>query len=127
MALICSAFLVFALVSYKNSMVEKTEYRRASLAAHLHNDIINMVYTGDVLQLNATLTSICNDVTYIDYIFVIGDDGHLLAHTFDTGFPSELFNANFLPAGKPATSKLLMTNKGRIRDFGNTHVYAYAG
>ena len=67
MALICSAFLVFALVSYKNSMVEKTEYRRASLAAHLHNDIINMVYTGDVLQLNATLTSICNDVTYIDY------------------------------------------------------------
>ena len=41
----------------------------------------------------------------------------MLAHTFDTGFPSELFNANFLPAGKPATSKLLMTNKGRIRDF----------
>ena len=117
MALICSAFLVFALVFYKNSMVEKAEYRRSSLAIHLHNDIIDMVHTGDVLQLTAALRSIRSNVTYIDYIFVIGDDGHLLAHTFDSGFPSELFNVNFLPAGKPATSKLLITNKGRVRDF----------
>jgi len=117
MALICSAFLVFSLAFYKNSMVEKTEYRRASLAIHLHNDIINMVPTGDVLQLTATLRNICKDVTYIDYIFVIDDDGHLLAHTFDTGFPSELFNANLLPADKTASSRLLMTSKGRVRDF----------
>jgi len=117
MALICSAFLVFSLAFYKNSMVEKTEYRRASLAIHLHNDIINMVPTGDVLQLTATLRNICKDVTYIDYIFVIDDDGHLLAHTFDTGFPSELFNANLLPADKTASSRLLMTSNGRVRDF----------
>jgi PAS domain S-box-containing protein len=115
--LICSAFLVFALVFYKNSMVEKTEYRRASLATHLHNDIINMVYTGDVLQLTAALRNICKDVTYIDYIFVIDDDGHLLAHTFDTVFPSELFNANLLSADKTASSRLLLTSKGRVRDF----------
>ena len=117
MALICSAFLVFSLAFYKNSMVEKTKYRRASLAVHLHNDIINMVYAGDVLQLNATLRSICSDVTYIDYIFVIDDDGHLLAHTFDTVFPSELFNANLLSADKTASSRLLLTSKGRVRDF----------
>jgi len=117
MALICSAFLVFSLVFYKNSIIEKTQYRRASLAVHLRNDIINMVYTGDVLQLTETLRNICSDVTYIDYIFVIDDDGHLLAHTFDTGFPPELFSANLLPAGKSAISKLLMTNKGRVRDF----------
>ncbi|MBC2695308.1 MAG: response regulator [Desulfobacteraceae bacterium] len=117
MALICSAFLIFSLAFYKNSMVEKAEYRRASLTIHLHNDIIDMVYTGDVLQLTAAIKSIRSDVTYIDYIFVIGDNGHLLAHTFDTGFPSELFNVNFLPAGKLATSKLLITDKGRVKDF----------
>ncbi len=116
-ALICSAFLVFSLGFHKNSIVAETEYRRSSLAMHLHKNIINMVYTGDVLQLTATLKSICRDVSYIDYIFVIGNDGHLLAHTFDIGFPSELFNVNFLPADKPTTSKLLMTSKGRIRDF----------
>ena len=117
MALICSAFLLFSLAFYKNSMIEKTQYRRASLAVHLHNDIINMVYSGDVLQLTATLRSICSDVTYIDYIFVIGDDGHLLAHTFDTGFPTELFNANLLPANKTAFSRLLLTSNERVRDF----------
>ena len=116
-ALICIVFLVFSLGFYKKWMIEESEYRRSSLAIHLHNDIIDMFYTGDVLQLTATLTSICNDVNYIDYIFIIGHDGHLLAHTFDKGFPSELFNVNFLPAAKTASSKLLITNKGRIRDF----------
>ncbi|OEU65700.1 MAG: hypothetical protein BBJ57_13040 [Desulfobacterales bacterium PC51MH44] len=116
-ALICSAFLVFSLGFYKNRIISEAEYRRSSLALHLHNMIINMVHAGDVLQLTATLRSICNDVTYIDYVFIIGADGHLLAHTFDTGFPSELFNANLLPADKLSTSKLLMTSKGYVRDF----------
>jgi len=116
-ALICSAFLVFSLGFYKNRIIADMEDRRASLARHLHSDIIDMVHAGDVLQLTATLRSICKCVTYIDYIFVIDDDGHLLAHTFDTDFPSELFNANLLPADKPAISKLLMTSKGRVRDF----------
>ncbi|MCJ7616821.1 MAG: HAMP domain-containing protein, partial [Desulfobacterales bacterium] len=117
MALICIAFLVFSLGFYKNRIIEEAEYRRSSLAVHLHSEIIDMVYAGDVLQLNAFIMSIRNDLTYIDYIFIIGDDGHLLAHTFDTGFPSELFNVNFLPADKTASSRLLLTNKGRIRDF----------
>jgi signal transduction histidine kinase/HAMP domain-containing protein len=117
MALICIAFLVFSLGFYKNRIIEEAEYRRSSLAVHLHSEIIDMVYAGDVLQLNAALISIRNNVTFIDYIFIIGDDGHLLAHTFDTGFPSELFNVNFLPADKTASSRLLLTNKGRIRDF----------
>lgn len=98
-------------------MVEELEYRRSTLSRHLHNDIINMVSARDVPQLTAILREICKDVSYIDYIFVIDDDGHLLAHTFDIGFPSELFNANFLSADKTAFSKLFLTSKGRIRDF----------
>jgi signal transduction histidine kinase/HAMP domain-containing protein len=117
MSLICIAFLVFSLSFYKNRLVEETEYRQSSLAMLLHGEIIDMVYAGDVLQLNEALISFRNNVTFIDYIFIIGDDGHLLAHTFDTGFPSELFNVNFLPADKTASSRLLLTNKGRIRDF----------
>jgi two-component system cell cycle sensor histidine kinase/response regulator CckA len=116
-ALICIAFLVFSLGFYKNRMVEELEYRQSSLAIHLHNDIIDMVYAGDVLQLTAILDNICKDVSYIDYIFVIDDDGHLLAHTFDNGFPSELFNANLLSSDKTTSSRLLLTSKGRIRDY----------
>ncbi len=116
-ALLCCAFLVFLLGSYKNRIIEETEYRRSSIAIHLHNDIIDMVYAGDILQLTAAIENIQSSVSYIDYIFVIGDNGHLLAHTFGTSFPSELFNVNFLPADKSAASKLLMTNKERVRDF----------
>ncbi len=115
--LICSAFLVFSLGFLKNRMIADAEDRRSSLTRHLHNEIIDMVYAGDVLQLTAALRNICKDVTYIDYIFVIDDDGHLLAHTFDTVFPSELFNANLLSADKTASSRLLLTSKGRVRDF----------
>ncbi len=115
--LICGAFLVFSLGFFKNRMIADAEDRRSSLTRHLHNEIIDMVYAGDVLQLTATLRNICKDVTYIDYIFVIDDDGHLLAHTFDTVFPSELFNANLLSADKTALSRLLLTSKGRVRDF----------
>ncbi|MDO9566114.1 MAG: hypothetical protein Q7J15_05175 [Candidatus Desulfaltia sp.] len=115
--LICSALMIFLLTFHKNRVVREAEYRRSSLAMHLHDDIIDMVYTGDVMQLTAIIRSIHNSVNYIDYIFIIGDDGHLLAHTFDNGFPPELFNTNFLPADKQASSKLLITNKGRVRDF----------
>jgi len=114
--LICGAFLVFSLGFFKNRMIADAEDRRSALTRHLHNEI-NMVYAGDVLQLTATLRNICKDVTYIDYIFVIDDDGHLLAHTFDTVIPSELFNANLLSADKTASSRLLLTSKGRVRDF----------
>ncbi|MDI6688071.1 MAG: PAS domain S-box protein [Desulfobacterales bacterium] len=116
-ALICSAFMVFLLVFHKSRVVKEAEHRRSSLAMHLHDDIIDMVYTGDVLQLTATIRNIRNSVNYLEYIFIIDHSGHLLAHTFDGGFPPELFNANFLEADKPASSKLLMINKGRIRDF----------
>jgi PAS domain S-box-containing protein len=98
-------------------MIADAEDSRSSLTRHLHNEIIDMVYAGDVLQLTVALRNICKDVTYIDYIFVIDDDGHLLAHTFDTVFPSGLFNVNLLSADKTASSRLLLTSKGRVRDF----------
>ncbi|OEU74360.1 MAG: hypothetical protein BA864_04950 [Desulfuromonadales bacterium C00003093] len=60
---------------------------------------------------------ICKDIMHTDYIFVIGDDGQLLSHSFEQGFPSELLNANLLPKDNMITSKLLLTNKGKIRDF----------
>lgn len=116
-ALICSALMIFLLVFHKNRVVREAKSRRSSLAMHLYDDIINMVYDEDTMQLTAIISNIRNSVNYIDYIFVIGNDGHLLAHTFDGGFPPELFNANFLAADKQASSKLLITNKGRVRDF----------
>ncbi|MDO9529416.1 MAG: PAS domain S-box protein, partial [Syntrophales bacterium] len=117
MVLMAIALVIFFLGFYQKRIIEETENRRVSLVRYFSGDITNMALTGDTLQLKNTTRKFCEDVNYVDYVFVIGSDGQLLAHSFDHGFPSELFSANPLPKDKAITSKLLLTNKGRIRDF----------
>jgi signal transduction histidine kinase len=52
----------------------------------------------------------------IAYIFVTGDDGSVLVHTFEEGFPADLLGINQLGIGEPYRIQLLQTEAGRIQD-----------
>ena len=106
------AFLIIFFGFYQKKMIEGVENHRSSLAIHFCSELTDMVLTEDTLQLKDTINSFCKDITYIDYVFVIGNDGRLLTHTFEQGFPTEFFNVNPLPTDKTITSKLLRKKRG---------------
>ncbi|MDI6728220.1 MAG: ATP-binding protein, partial [Thermodesulfovibrionales bacterium] len=54
----------------------------------------------------------------IEYVFVTGKDGHLFAHTFKNGHPSDLMQWNPMDTNKLLSIQLLDTEKGFIRDVG---------
>lgn len=111
------AFLIIFLGFFQKKLIEDAENRRDSLSMHFRSELRDMVFTNDTLRLKDTIERFCKDIAYIDYIFVIGNDGRLLTHTFDQGFPTELFDVNPLPAENMVTSRFFLTDKGRIRDF----------
>lgn len=86
-------------------------------ALHVPSHLDDMIITGNTMKLNREISIIKRDMVQVDYIFVIGNDGQLLAHSFDGGFPQELFDVNILPEGETLSSRLLLTEKGRTRDF----------
>lgn len=52
----------------------------------------------------------------IAYVFVTDSSGHVLAHTFAAGFPTDLGRANYLERGKASNIQALDTQMGLIFD-----------
>ena len=52
----------------------------------------------------------------IAYIFISDDDGNVLVHTFEEGFPTAILGANGLDPGDPYRVQVLQTETGRIQD-----------
>lgn len=115
--LTCSVFLIFNVGFYRKRLMDDVIKQQTSFARHVLNNIIDMAITGDSIRLSREIIMIQRDMMHMDYIFIIGNGGQLLAHTFDGGFPPELFDVNILPEGETFSSRLLLTGKGRIRDF----------
>jgi len=116
MVLMGIAFIILLLGFYQKRIIENVGNHQTSLARHFSGSITNMMLTRDTLQLKNTIDEFCKNLNYVDYVFVIDNDGQLLVHSFDHGFPSELFSANHLSNDKMITSKVILTKKGRIRD-----------
>ena len=115
--LTCSVFLIFNVGFYRKRLMDNVIKNESGYALHVPSHLDDMVITGDTMKLNREIGIIKRDMEQVDYIFVIGNDGQLLAHSFDGGFPPDLFNVNILPEGETFSSRLLLTGKGRIRDF----------
>ncbi|MBW2569382.1 MAG: PAS domain-containing protein [Deltaproteobacteria bacterium] len=111
------SFAWVVLVPYKTTLIEGAKDRRGTIVKHISNHIHDMVIAEDALKLKNKISAFCNDFLYVDYIFVVGNNGLLLAHTFEQEFPAGLFNANPLPATRMSNTRLIQTDKGRTRDF----------
>lgn len=85
----------------------------ASLAAARAASLILVNNQYDLYELLRDMRQAHADIRYL---FVISQDGVVLAHTFSGGFPVDLLTANIPPTLRQGQSLLLDTEEGRVLD-----------
>ena len=95
------------------------EKRGAQIARALAVQAVDAMLVEDRLRLDRLARETASLDDEIVYIFLVGPEGELVAHTFEEGFPVELLHANTLPRGKPYMMRRILDASGRwppIRD-----------
>jgi len=110
-------FLLLFIELYQKKSIENIYRQEETFSRNVRDHIVDIFIADDMMKLNEEIRMFQEAMDQVAYIFVTGNNGKLLAHTFKNGFPQEIFNSTALPAGKMIFSRLLSTEEGRIRDF----------
>ena len=83
-----------------------------TLAARSQDIILGM----DFLYLKEMMDKAIQSSTDVSYSFILNQQGQVLSHTFQSGFPVELRTVNPIPAGQLSSVRFLDTGKELIYD-----------
>ena len=99
------------------AMTGEIKKRGMSLAQSLAPRATNSILALDFLRLKNTVDEVVASSDDIVYSFIQDVRGQVLSHTFKSGFPTELKDANQIPPGESSHIQLLNTSDGLIYDF----------
>lgn len=101
-------------------MIRTLEARLAEQSVSIAHDVAarstDLILINDVFSLHHLLRDTQANNTDVRYAFILDEKGRVLAHTFGTGFPTELLDANTSALGEDHRSQVLMTDEGPIWD-----------
>src|SRR5512139_1614846 len=88
-----------------------------SIARNLSDRIADPVLLNDLYSINEAIGDVRHKERDIEYVFVTGEKGEVLGHTFSKGLPSGVSRWNPVTDDTPSI-QLLDTERGFIRDVG---------
>jgi len=116
--LIVMALFLLPLVAHMTTeaLVDESKMRGSSLASSMAFQAVDPLLAKDFLRLKNMVDEkiAVGDVVYV---FVQDRLGHVLAHTFHSGFPTDLIHANGVNDGQKVNIQLLAAGTNRIYDF----------
>jgi len=116
--LIVMAVLLLTLVGNMSAklLIEENKKRGSAMAQSLAARAVEPMLAQDFLRLK---NMVDEQVSMGDvvYVFVQNNQGHVLASTFQHGFPMDLIDANGVADGSPVRIQLLADGAERIYDF----------
>ncbi len=115
--LMAAVFLITLLGYIQGQFIDDVKFRRVSFVRYIRESLLDLVLIEDTLKLEDEIKLIVADMKQVNYIFVVGQDGKFLAHSFSGGFPAGLFEANLLAEGQEDKSLLMESNGRLVRDF----------
>ncbi|RMG69993.1 MAG: HAMP domain-containing protein [Chloroflexi bacterium] len=74
------------------------------------------ILINDLYELYTLLQDTQNNHPNVRYAFILDNDGYVIAHTFDGGFPRELIHANSVTDNAYEHTAVINTNEGQIWD-----------
>ncbi|WP_419784864.1 ATP-binding protein [Pseudodesulfovibrio sp.] len=120
---ICSILVVMAvlLLTLMGNMsakllIEENKKRGSAMAQSLAARAVEPLLAQDFLRLKNMVDEQVS-VGDVIYVFVQNNQGHVLAHTFQKGFPMDLIKANRVADGDVVRIQLLANGMERIYDF----------
>jgi PAS domain S-box-containing protein len=121
---IIAVILVFGLVLaigvsrvVATAMTGEIKKRGMSLAQNLAPRATNSMLALDFLRLKNMVDEVVESSDDIVYTFIQDIRGQVLSHSFKSGFPSELKDANRIPSGESHHIQLIGTGDELIYDF----------
>lgn len=84
----------------------------------LANDLANPLLDGDDLVVQRSLNRFLHEGPSVTYAYVVGVDRQRFIHTFPDGVPEALYRETALTPPDLQRVQLLLTDQGRIRDYG---------
>ncbi|MBI4642421.1 MAG: PAS domain S-box protein [Deltaproteobacteria bacterium] len=109
------AFLVSRVVA--TAMSGEIKKRGMNLSMNLAGRATNSILALDFLRLKNMADEVVESSDDIAYAFIQDVRGQVLSHTFKSGFPSELQDANPIPPGASSHIQLLDAKDELIYDF----------
>ncbi len=98
------------------TLLAELEERGQSVTSDLAARAVDPILLNDTFALHELLTATLANHSDIIYAFVLDPQGHVLAHTFEQGFPTDLLAVN-TPNEAAISHHLYQSNQGRIHDF----------
>ena len=107
--------------------IEQQETRGRFLSRVAASRAANLILVNNHYDLYELLRDMRQAQAEVRYLFVVNQDGIVLAHTFSDGFPADLLTANTPPALRYGQSILLDTEEGRVLDVAAPIMDGYLG
>ncbi len=101
-----------------NSLRAEITKKGESLARNLSNSLANFILLEDHYEIQEAIEEVKNTEEDVEYIFVTGKEGEVIAHTFGKGYPPDILEWNPISKERKFSIQLLSTEKGLIRDIG---------
>ena len=76
----------------------------------------NLILTDDQFALYSLVREQQAADKNLAYIFVLDGNGNVIAHSFESGFPTDLLGVNQVELGEPYRVQALLTEDGRLQD-----------
>ena len=108
--------LVFGRLVLYEKLHAKLEKRGISMARGLAQQCMTPILTERYFELEMTLTDLKDSEDGIVYLFVLDKRGAILAHTFGTGFPVGLREANVPTSERGYSLARIATEEGEVLD-----------
>lgn len=101
-----------------NALRGELEAKGLAASQYLAESLLNPLLDEEFLLVQRSLEDAKASLPDVEYAYVIGFDGRLVAHTFPNGFPAALIYANIIPMEQTTQVQVLLTERGIIRDIG---------
>ncbi|RMF27285.1 MAG: ATPase, partial [Chloroflexi bacterium] len=98
------------------TMREQLQQQSLSVARDVAARSTDLVLINDLYALNRLLQDTQKYDPDVRYLFILDARGHVLAHTFEGGFPLDLLEVNLLPPGSTHHLQPLLTEEGVVWD-----------
>jgi signal transduction histidine kinase len=99
-----------------NLFVEQQEKRGLSIANMLSARAANLILVNNYYDLHELAKDTQQTNDDVRYVFIVNNQGDLLAHSFSSGFPKNLLHANVLAPNSKFHIAEFSTEEGLIRD-----------
>lgn len=109
------AVIIYSGLFYSKQITNALFERGVYFAGILSKDVTEHVLEDDLIEVNLHIRDFKTVHPDITYIFVLGKEGHVLAHTFANGFPSGLKYINN-PQDKEYSSEEILLDEKHVLD-----------